>query len=82
MLKWLDAGIIYPILDNSWVGPNECVQKKGGLTVVPNQNSELMPTRIVIGQRVFMDNRKLNKTTMKDHFPFPFIDKMLDRLDG
>jgi len=29
-----------------------------------------------------MDYRKLNATTKKDHFPFPFIDQMLDRLVG
>ena len=29
-----------------------------------------------------MDYRKLNKSTRKDHFPLPFIDQMLDRLDG
>lgn len=29
-----------------------------------------------------MDYRKLNKATRKVHFPFPFIDQMLDRLAG
>ncbi|XP_062102938.1 uncharacterized protein LOC133813922 [Humulus lupulus] len=32
--------------------------------------------------RIFMDYRKLNKATRKDHFPLPFIDQMLDRLAG
>jgi hypothetical protein len=27
-----------------------------------------------------IDYRKLNKVTRKDHFPLPFIDKMLERL--
>ena len=31
VLKLLDAGIIYPILDNSWVSPIQCVPKKGGV---------------------------------------------------
>ena len=28
-----------------------------------------------------MDYRKLNSWTEKDHFPMPFMDQMLDRLD-
>ncbi|KAK8662917.1 hypothetical protein V6N13_024803 [Hibiscus sabdariffa] len=82
ILKWLDAGIIYPISDSEWVSPVQCVPKKGGITVIPNENNELIPTRIVTGWRVCMDYRKLNKTTRKDHFPLPFIDQMLDRLAG
>ena len=49
IINWLDAGIIYPISDNSWVSPVQCVPKKGGMTVVPNENNELIPTRIVTG---------------------------------
>ena len=82
VIKWLDAGIIYPISDSSWVSPVQCVPKKGGITVVTNQNDELIPTRTVTGWRICMDYRKLNKATRKDHFPLPFIDQMLDRLAG
>ncbi|KAL4313088.1 hypothetical protein GQ457_01G000070 [Hibiscus cannabinus] len=32
ILKWLDAGIIYPISDSEWVSPVQCVPKKGGIT--------------------------------------------------
>ncbi|XP_019233672.1 PREDICTED: uncharacterized protein LOC109214231 [Nicotiana attenuata] len=46
-----------------------------------NNNNELIPTRTVTGLRVCMDYRKLNKVTRKDHFPLPFMDQMLDRLD-
>ena len=37
-IKWLDAGIIYPISDSSWVSPVQCVPKKGGVTVVANDD--------------------------------------------
>ncbi|KAL4272327.1 hypothetical protein GQ457_13G012970 [Hibiscus cannabinus] len=80
ILKWLDAGIIYPISDSEWVSPVQCVPKKGGMTVISNEKNELIPTRTVTGWRVCMDYRKLNKATRKYHFPLPFIDQMLDRL--
>ncbi|KAK1686409.1 hypothetical protein QYE76_047257 [Lolium multiflorum] len=32
---------------NIWVSPVHCVPKKGGITVVPNDNDELIPQRIV-----------------------------------
>ncbi|KAL4272977.1 hypothetical protein GQ457_13G016720 [Hibiscus cannabinus] len=82
IIKWLDAGIIFPISDSAWVSPVQCVPKKGGMTVVSNEKNELIPTRTVTGWRVCMDYRKLNKATRKDHFPLPFIDQMLDCLAG
>ncbi|KAL5570863.1 hypothetical protein UlMin_020460 [Ulmus minor] len=47
IIKWLDAGIIYPISNSSWVSPIQCVPKKGGMTVVENAKNELIPTRVV-----------------------------------
>jgi len=80
VLKLLDAGIIYPISDSKWVSPIHVVPKKGGTTVVKNEKNELIPTRIVTGWRMCVDYRRLNTVTLKDHFPLPFIDQMLERL--
>ncbi|KAK1620133.1 hypothetical protein QYE76_025650 [Lolium multiflorum] len=49
VLKLLEAGIIYPIADSRWVSHVHCVPKKGGITVVPNDNDELIPQRVVVG---------------------------------
>ncbi|RDY01280.1 hypothetical protein CR513_15411, partial [Mucuna pruriens] len=44
--KLLAAGIIYPISDSQWVSPVKVVPKKSGMTVIKNQQDELVPTRI------------------------------------
>nr|GFB35739.1 DNA-directed DNA polymerase [Tanacetum cinerariifolium] len=82
VIKLLDAGMIYLIFDGPWVSPIHCVPKKGGITIVANENNELILTRLVTGWRVCIDYRKLNDATRKDHFPLPFIDQMLERLAG
>nr|GFA20213.1 reverse transcriptase domain-containing protein [Tanacetum cinerariifolium] len=68
-----------PHLD-PWVSPVHCVPKKGGMTVIKNDENELVPTRLVTGWRFCIDYRKLNEATRKDHFPLPFADQMLERL--
>nr|GEU94210.1 reverse transcriptase domain-containing protein [Tanacetum cinerariifolium] len=80
--KLLDAGLLYPISDSTWVSLVHCVPKKGGFTVVENEENELIPTRFVTGWQVCIDYRKLNEATRKDHFPLPFMDQMLERLAG
>ena len=49
VFKLLNAGIIYAISNSSWVSPVQVVPKKGGMTVVRNEKTELIPTRTVIG---------------------------------
>nr|GFB49886.1 reverse transcriptase domain-containing protein [Tanacetum cinerariifolium] len=80
--KLLDAGLIYPISDSPWVSPVHCVPKKGGFTVVKNEENDLIPTRLVTRWRVCIDYQKLNEATRKDHFPLSFMDQMLERLAG
>nr|GEZ02536.1 reverse transcriptase domain-containing protein [Tanacetum cinerariifolium] len=62
--------------------PSTLYTKKGGFTVVENKENELILTRLVTGWRICIDYRKLNEDTYKNHFPLPFMDKMLDRLMG
>nr|GEZ41402.1 DNA-directed DNA polymerase [Tanacetum cinerariifolium] len=70
-----------PHLD-PWVSPIHCVPKKGGMTVIKNDENELVPTRLVTGWRVCFDYKKLNEATRKDHFALPFMDQMLEHLAG
>nr|GEW02317.1 reverse transcriptase domain-containing protein [Tanacetum cinerariifolium] len=82
VLKLFDAGLIYLISDSPLVSPVHSVSKKGGFTVVENEENELIPTRLVTGWRVCIGYRKLNESTRKDHFSLPFMDQMLERLAG
>nr|GEX92922.1 reverse transcriptase domain-containing protein [Tanacetum cinerariifolium] len=87
-VKLLDTGIIYPIVDSPWVSPNHCVPKKGGITVVTNENNELVPTRTITGWRrcmlaIFHDMIEESVEVFMDNF-FVFgdsFDKCLNNLD-
>lgn len=72
----------YPMSDSKWVSPIKCVPNKWGITIVANQNNELIPLRPIIGWRVCMDYVNLNSWTLKDHFRMSFMDQILDRLVG
>ncbi|RDX87068.1 Retrovirus-related Pol polyprotein from transposon 17.6, partial [Mucuna pruriens] len=73
--KLLVVGIIYPIEDSQWVSPVQVVSKKSRMTIIKNWQDEIMLARI-------QNNWKFNQATRKDHFPLPFIDKVLEKLAG
>ena len=50
--------------------------------MIRTENNALLPSRTVIGWRICIDYRRLNKVTRKDHFPLVFLDQMKDRLAG
>ena len=82
VLKLLQAGIIYPISESTWVSPTQVVPKKSGITTVYNEKGEEIPTRLTTGWRVCIDYRRLNEVTRKDHFPLPFMDQLFERISG
>ncbi|GJZ31008.1 reverse transcriptase domain-containing protein [Tanacetum coccineum] len=90
-LELTNRSVAYPVgvaeddfvkVRNPWVSPIHYVPKKGRMTIVTNEDNELILTRLVTGWRVCIDYRKLNDATRKDHFPLPFMDQMLELLAG
>ncbi|GJX23634.1 hypothetical protein Tco_0228079 [Tanacetum coccineum] len=50
--KLLDAGLIYPISDTPWVSPVHYVPKKGGITVVTNdENKGKLIQKLLLNQK-------------------------------
>nr|GFA92114.1 reverse transcriptase domain-containing protein [Tanacetum cinerariifolium] len=68
--KLLDAGLIYPISDSPWVSLVHCVPKKGGFTVVKNEENELIPTHLVTRWRA----RLLRWVLLLQEFDFDVLD--------
>ncbi|GJT48814.1 hypothetical protein Tco_0974971 [Tanacetum coccineum] len=69
IVKLLDSWLIYPISASSWVSPIHVVPKKGGMTVVLNDDNELIPSRMVTGWRdssKFQSHLKIKK---RQHSP-------------
>ncbi|GKF21946.1 reverse transcriptase, partial [Tanacetum coccineum] len=53
IVELLDSGLTYPISDCSWVSPIHVVMKKGGMTIVLNDNNKLIPFRTVTGNEYY-----------------------------
>lgn len=80
--KWLDEGVICLITNKKLVSLVQCVPKKGRISMVPNKKNELIPIRPVTGFHVWMDYKKLNVWTEKNHFLVSFMDQILDYFIG
>ncbi|GKE58240.1 hypothetical protein Tco_1497425, partial [Tanacetum coccineum] len=87
VVKLLDDGLIYPIFDSPWVSPVHCVPKKGGMTVVENEDNKLIPTRCMMA--IFHDMIKETMEVFMDDFSvfgdsfsscLSHLDKMLKRI--
>ncbi|RDY01429.1 hypothetical protein CR513_15241, partial [Mucuna pruriens] len=74
--KLLAAGIIYPISYSSWVSPVQVVHKKSRMTMMKNQNDELVPTWVQNSWR------EAEPSNPQRHFPLPFLDQVLEKLAG
>ncbi|RDX86933.1 Retrovirus-related Pol polyprotein from transposon 17.6, partial [Mucuna pruriens] len=65
----LTVGIIYPISNNQWVSLVQVVPKIFGMTVMKNQQDELVSTRIQNSWRVCID-QVLEKLSRKSYYCF------------
>ncbi|GKC25340.1 reverse transcriptase domain-containing protein [Tanacetum coccineum] len=71
IIKLLDAGIIYAIKDSPWVSLVHCVPKKERMTVVINEDNELVPTRTILLLQEFdikIKNKKGAENIAADHY--------------
>ena len=80
--KLLQAGIIYPISDSTWVSPTQVVPKKSGVTTVKNEKGEDVSTRLTTGWRVCIDYRRLNAVKRNITFHYPSLISFLREFLG
>ncbi|GJZ46769.1 reverse transcriptase domain-containing protein, partial [Tanacetum coccineum] len=75
VIKLLDVGLIYPIFDSPWVSLVHCVPKKGGITVIENDDNELIPTRLVTRWRMVsrVDSWPYGTGLPTDAMPFGYV---------
>nr|GEU28699.1 reverse transcriptase domain-containing protein [Tanacetum cinerariifolium] len=89
VIKLLDAEMIYPISYNRWVTSIHCVPKKCGMTIVANENNELIPTRSFLGHAGFyrhfiQDFPKIARPMthlLEKETPFAFSKDCIDAFD-
>ena len=72
-LKNIAKEELQKLLDVGFIYPISDSQWVSPLVIVPKNNGKW---------KICVDYRELNKATQKDHFPFPFIDQVLDTLAG
>ena len=80
VIRLLEGGIIYPISDSKWVNPVHSIPKHGGITIIQNDKYEVLPSRTITEHKMYVDFRKLNKITIKEHQPLPFMEQIIDRI--
>ncbi|KAI5347496.1 hypothetical protein L3X38_015375 [Prunus dulcis] len=81
-LELLHEGMVLKVLKDYRTAIGWTLSDIKGVTVVENDNGEVVPTRVITGWRMCIDYRKLNSVTRKDHFPLPFRDQILERVVG
>ena len=64
---------VQKLLDANFIYPISDNQWVSPLVLVPKKDGRW---------RICIDYRELNKATLKDYFPLPFIDQVLDTLAG
>ncbi|KAI5321010.1 hypothetical protein L3X38_040718 [Prunus dulcis] len=79
-LELLHEGMVLKVLKDYRTAIGWTLSDIKGVTVVENDNGEVVPTRVITGWRMCIDYRKLNSVTRKDHFPLPFRDQILERV--
>lgn len=62
------------------MNPTQVVPKKSRMTLIKNDEGELIPIELTIGLQVCIDFKKPNSVTKKNHFPLPFLDQVLERV--
>jgi hypothetical protein len=72
-LKEIVKEELHKILNADFIYPISDSEWVSPLVIVPKKNGKW---------RVCVDYRAMNKATQKDHFPLPFIDQVLENLDG